>query len=227
MAFGNDQILHDKAHAAGLMIRAALVLGAGPFPGALSAGLAALGWTCLSSLPVDPIAFLGAVVIIDGHLTPRQDTITSLANRRTIVVVVGSIRRPLPLIEAIRGGATEVVDADLSYADLVDAVARALTPHPAKGSPAERRRVLLAALHDRHREQLLLDRLTPREQQVLRALAAGRSASEIAAAERLGLATVRSHVQSVLRKLEVSSQLAAVAIGRRGLREINVADQVI
>lgn len=209
------------------MIRAALVLGAGPFPGALSAGLAALGWTCLTSLPVDPTAFLGAVVVIDGYRSPRQDTITSLASHRTMVVAVGSIRRPLPLIEAVRSGATEVVDADLAYADLVDAVARALTPHPARANSAERRRMLLAALRDRHREQLLLDRLTPREQQVLRALAAGRSAGEIAAAEQLGLATVRSHVQSVLRKLEVSSQLAAVAIGRRGWREINVADQVI
>jgi DNA-binding NarL/FixJ family response regulator len=204
-----------------------LVLGAGSFPGALCAGLAALGWMCVTTLSADLVALAGAVMIIDGHRAPLQDAITGLAVRRITVVAVGSIRRPLPLIDALRDGATEVVDADLPYADLVDAVASALTPHPDTGSPAERRRVLLAALHERQREQRLLDRLTLKEQQVLRELAAGRSVSEIAAAEHRGLATVRSHVQSVLRKLEVSSQLSAVAIARRGWREISVADQVI
>jgi DNA-binding NarL/FixJ family response regulator len=204
-----------------------LVLGAGPFPSALSAGLAALGWMCVTTLSADLVALAGAVVMVGGHRAPFQDTIISLAARRIAVVVVGSIRRPLPLIDALRDGATEVVDADLPYADVVDAVACALTTYPDTASPAERRRALLAALHERQREQWLLDRLTPKEQQVLRELAAGRSVGEIAAAEHRGLATVRSHVQSVLRKLEVSSQLSAVAIARRGWREINVADQVI
>ena len=200
-----------------------LVLGAGPFPGALSAGLAALGWMCVTTLPTDLGALAGAVVIVHGHRAALRDTITSLATRRITVVVVGSVRQPLPLIDALRGGAAEVVDADLPYAGLVEAVACALSPHPDAGRLAERRRVLLAALHERQREQRLLARLTPKEQQVLRELAAGRSVSEIATAEHRGLATVRSHVQSVLRKLEGvlaafrrRHRTAGMARGQRG-----------
>lgn len=52
--------------------------------------------------------------------------------------------------------------------------------------------------------------LTPRETEVLRELAAGRQTREIA--DRLGLtvATVRTYVQEVLRKLESRSRLQAV-----------------
>jgi hypothetical protein len=49
---------------------------------------------------------------------------------------------------------------------------------------------------------------------VLQRLIAGRRAEAIASAERLSLATIRSHIRGVLTKLGVSSQLAAVAIGR-------------
>ena len=57
--------------------------------------------------------------------------------------------------------------------------------------------------------------LSPREQEVLRLLVAG--AGTRTAAERLhvSLATVRNHVQSIFRKLEVHSRLEAVAYANR------------
>jgi DNA-binding CsgD family transcriptional regulator len=54
--------------------------------------------------------------------------------------------------------------------------------------------------------------LTPAERRVLHQMMQGRSAAEIAAEHTVALSTVRTHIRSILRKLNVSSQLAAVAI---------------
>lgn len=62
----------------------------------------------------------------------------------------------------------------------------------------------------RHR----LDRLTPREAYVLTGLMHGRRVREIATEAYVSEATVRTHVKSILAKLGVSSQLAAVAMAR-------------
>jgi DNA-binding CsgD family transcriptional regulator len=56
--------------------------------------------------------------------------------------------------------------------------------------------------------------LTKSERRVLYHLTTGATAIEIAENLVLSLATVRSHIRSILRKLEVSSQLAAVAIAQ-------------
>jgi DNA-binding NarL/FixJ family response regulator len=54
--------------------------------------------------------------------------------------------------------------------------------------------------------------LTPGEHRVLHQMMHGASAGEIAKQLVVSLATVRSHIRSILRKLGVSSQLAAVAL---------------
>ncbi len=54
--------------------------------------------------------------------------------------------------------------------------------------------------------------LTPREMQVLRALADGGSTSSIASTLGIGPATVRSHVKSLLAKLGVHSRVEAVSL---------------
>jgi DNA-binding NarL/FixJ family response regulator len=204
--------------------RVVSLFGAGVLLAALSAGLTTLEWTCVSggtpySVPV------GAIVLVDGNGLADRRVVVELAVRSIPIVAVGSVRRPLSMIAAVQAGATDVVDADLPFVDLLDAVVWALVRRPSTSGRATRRRRLLDALHHRQRDEQLLGSLTDREQQVLRALAVGRSAGEIAVAERLSVATVRSHIQAVLRKLEVSSQLAAVAVGRRGWRELGLADQ--
>ena len=57
-----------------------------------------------------------------------------------------------------------------------------------------------------------LDRLSVRERQVLDRLAEGRQAVAIAIEFGVSLATVRAQIRSVLTKLQVGSQLAAVAL---------------
>lgn len=61
----------------------------------------------------------------------------------------------------------------------------------------------------------LFHRLTPRQIEVLKLLAAGSSTRAIA--RRLGISqlTVRNHVESLLRKLEVHSRLEAVSLAHR------------
>jgi DNA-binding CsgD family transcriptional regulator len=57
-----------------------------------------------------------------------------------------------------------------------------------------------------------LTRLTPTERRVLHHLTEGQSAGEIATELLVSLSTVRAHIRSILRKLDVTSQVAAVAI---------------
>jgi DNA-binding NarL/FixJ family response regulator len=59
------------------------------------------------------------------------------------------------------------------------------------------------------------ERLTMREREVLAALVDGLSAEEIAETQFVALTTVRSQIRSVLQKLGVRSQLAAVAHANR------------
>ena len=83
--------------------------------------------------------------------------------------------------------------------------------------PAERER--LRSLHS-EREQCLrtwaeqLERLSPRESEMLRLLDEGLRAGEIAERLFLSVATVRTHIQHVLNKLEAGSQEKAVMIYR-------------
>jgi len=66
--------------------------------------------------------------------------------------------------------------------------------------------------------------LTPSERRVLFHMMEGRSAAEIATTLVVSLTTVRSHIRSILRKLNVNSQLAAVALAFGTLPDQAMAD---
>jgi two-component system nitrate/nitrite response regulator NarL len=78
---------------------------------------------------------------------------------------------------------------------------------------------LASELHERERGQQG-PMLTSRERQVLKLVAAGHSAPEIADQIHLSPATVKSHLQAIYDKLGVAERAAAVAEGmRRGFLE--------
>jgi two-component system nitrate/nitrite response regulator NarL len=78
---------------------------------------------------------------------------------------------------------------------------------------------LAAELHERRGAEQG-PTLTPREREVLKLVAEGRSAPEIGQRIHLSPATVKSHLQAIYEKLGVSERAAAVAEGmRRGLLE--------
>jgi two-component system nitrate/nitrite response regulator NarL len=63
-----------------------------------------------------------------------------------------------------------------------------------------------------HPSQPALRSLTPRESEVLGLLVAGKSTREMVKALGVSLARVRTHVENILRKLNVHSRLEAVAV---------------
>ena len=69
-----------------------------------------------------------------------------------------------------------------------------------------------------------LIRLTPSERRVLFHMMEGRAAAEIATTLVVSLTTVRSHIRSILRKLNVNSQLAAVALAFGTITDPDPAD---
>lgn len=118
---------------------------------------------------------------------------------------------------AVAAGALGWLRKSARFDALLDGVVAAADGRPVL-DPAERERVL-AEHRSRHRERSALQerwaRLTPREREVLGRLAAGQRAAAIAAESVVSLATVRTQIRSVLTKLEVGSQLEAVALAQR------------
>ena len=102
--------------------------------------------------------------------------------------------------DALLGTVTEAVDA-----------AQPLDP----AHRVELLELLRRARAAQHRTLAPFERLTEREQAALAAMAQGQSVHEIAADWVVSEATVRTHVRGVLGKLDVRSQLAAVAVALR------------
>jgi DNA-binding NarL/FixJ family response regulator len=117
-------------------------------------------------------------------------------------------------------GATAWVPKNAPFPTLLAAVRDALAGRQVM-PPA--RRAQLIELHRRtsgERQELRgkLERLTPREREVLALLADGQRAQAVADHFVVSLATVRTQIRAVLTKLEVGSQLEAVALYRKVVR---------
>lgn len=130
------------------------------------------------------------------------------------VIMLSCATETETVVGALRAGAVGWVPKDLPVDQLVD-VLRQVRAGAAWLPGLMLRGVLDEFLRDRFeqdRELELLDRLSVRERQVLRELAAGHDVASIA--ERLFLSqnTVRTHIQNILGKLEVHSRVAAVAL---------------
>jgi DNA-binding NarL/FixJ family response regulator len=114
--------------------------------------------------------------------------------------------------EALRAGASGFLLKDAPAADLVAAV-RVVAAGDALLAPSVTRRLIAEfaarARPDRPRP-VSLSELTPRETEVLRLIARGRSNAEIAAELYVGEATVKSHVAHLLMKLGLRDRVHAV-----------------
>jgi len=72
-----------------------------------------------------------------------------------------------------------------------------------------------------HEARIMIEKLTSKEREVLQALAEGLSDKGIAERLYVGVGTVRTHVRSILNKLEVQSRLQALVFAvRHGLVEV-------
>jgi DNA-binding NarL/FixJ family response regulator len=117
------------------------------------------------------------------------------------------------IIEALRAGASGFLLKDAPLEELVGAV-RTIAAGDALLSPAVTKRLLdqvarrLPAAVERDTGPL--GQLTQREREVLRLVAAGMSNAEIAAALVVSEPTVKTHVSSVLQKLDLRDRVQAV-----------------
>jgi DNA-binding NarL/FixJ family response regulator len=122
------------------------------------------------------------------------------------------------VFEAIRAGAAGFFLKDGDADDLVRGI-RAVASGEALMAPSSLRRLLgefAAAPTADPEAAAAIGRLTDREREVLRLLAAGLANAEIADRLYLGVGTVKTHVSSVLAKLGVRDRTQAVVVAYQG-----------
>lgn len=113
----------------------------------------------------------------------------------------------------IEAGATQVMPKSSTLDDVVETLS-ALSSGDAPMPVSERLELAESWFSRVHRRDLVaarVGRLTPREQEVLDQLYQGHPVADIADTLDLSAATVRTQVRSILKKLEVRTQLGAVA----------------
>ena len=166
-------------------------------------------------------SFQPECVVLDIHLGPAVgsgvDLIAPLRQTgASVVMLTGETERPI-LAACLEAGALGWIRKSAFLVEVVASIEDALAGRSLIGRAS--REAMLDELRmqrsSRHRSLSPFEQLTPREERVLSALIDGASAEEIANADVLALTTIRSQIRSILQKLGVRSQLAAVAKANR------------
>lgn len=129
------------------------------------------------------------------------------------VVMLTGERNPLMLAQCLEEGAVGVINKSVSFDELLEQIHVALE----EGDLMTRheREEMLSQLRQhravRDRELRAFNELTVREGEVLAELMRGKAADAIAEESVVSVATIRTQIRSILAKLGVNSQLAAVA----------------
>lgn len=157
------------------------------------------------------------IVLLDldlGQLGDGVHLIAPLARSGAHVVVVTGSPDHGRRGECIHRGARVVLSKHQPLNEILSAIRR-ISEGRAVMSLEERNAYLLAWHEEREKLEGLrqrIERLTQREREVLGHLIEGHSVTDIARTSVVSVATVRTQVKSILAKLEVSSQLAAVGV---------------
>jgi DNA-binding NarL/FixJ family response regulator len=150
--------------------------------------------------------------------------IEELSSRPGIMTLVLSASlEPARLARAVEAGASGVLHKSAAIGEIVGAVRR-LKAGEALLSPAEVIEMLRMVSRRRQEEyeaRRAIEKLTPRERQVLQALAEGLDSKDIAEKLNITVETERTHMVNILGKLDVHSRLQALVFAARyGLVEI-------
>lgn len=132
------------------------------------------------------------------------------------VVMLTAVQDDETVLESIQAGADGYLTKDRAVEEVVAAVraARAgetLLPRSVIIGIAQR----VADAQERHSERPAIEPLTPRELEVLRALAGGLAMPDICDHLVISRNTLRTHVQNIMNKLHVHSKLEAVTVALR------------
>ena len=121
------------------------------------------------------------------------------------------------IARAVQSGAAGVLSKTADLDDVVDAVRR-LRDGETLLPMDEIVELLRFAGHQRereHRERHALADLTPREREILQALAEGLNSQRMADRLHISIRTARNHINNILAKLGVHSQLQALVLALR------------
>ena len=173
---------------------------------------------------VDLALSLKPDVILMDLVMPRQDGISAIREIRSQspdikMIALTSFGDDSRVFEAVEAGVDGYLLKDARAEELLAALRSV-----ASGGTHLERDVTLALIHGLRAKQgsrSQLEELTPRESEVLREIATGRSNKEIA--RKLGIAekTVKTHVSNVLSKLGVLDRTqAALEAVKSGLVEL-------
>lgn len=161
------------------------------------------------------------IVLLDLDLGPLGSgvrLIAPLAAAGVDVVVVTSSTDRSRWGHALHAGARTVLSKTVPLGQILGTVRRVQLGGSVL-DPGDRERMIRAwetQQHDLVEIRRRLAALSPRESQVLELLMEGHTVAAIATLRVVSEATVRTQVKSVLAKLGVSSQIAAVSIAHRG-----------
>jgi DNA-binding NarL/FixJ family response regulator len=147
----------------------------------------------------DQSGLIAGRTILERHPDARIIALTALNDRSTVD-------------EALRLGFVGYLTKDTPVARFVNAIRSAMDGHlvlPQRLSPTRRRSQAEKDV------ALMASQLTPREMEVLTLLVEGADGRKAAATLGISLNTVRTHVQSILTKLQVHSRLEAATFAVR------------
>ncbi len=164
------------------------------------------------------------VVLMDLRM-PRVDGITATrklrgatgsgAYRPPEVIVLTTFDADENVLGALRAGASGFLLKDSPPAQIADAIRRVAAGDPILSPAVTRRLMRRAVVRENTRELALrqLAGLSPREREVVQAIAEGQTNAEIAAALLMSVPTVKAHVTHILTKAGLANrtQIALLA----------------
>lgn len=198
------------------VVRAGMVALLGEMPDVEVVGEAGNGAEALALVPR-----LGPDVVLMDLRMPVMDGAESTARLRAEpgapeVLVLTTYDTDADIVRAVESGARGYLLKDTAPAVLADAIRRAALGETVLAPP------VAARLAERLRAPVRAD-LTPRELEVLQAVARGLSNAEVGRELFIGEATVKTHLLRIFTKLEVTDRTAAVTaayrLGLLSLRE--------
>lgn len=159
-------------------------------------------------------AFDPDLVLVDASSDDAVELVRAVARLGTRVIAVSDGSDRIRVAACVEAGATGAVSTLDPVERLLATVRETVAGRRVMPPTAERD--LLGELYghrrDRASQLARFATLSTRESEVLEELMNGRSAGDIATQSFVSIATIRSQIKAILRKLEVNSQLAAVAL---------------
>jgi DNA-binding NarL/FixJ family response regulator len=187
------------------------------------AGLSASVAPCRSFAEVlaEAAAVRPALVVLDldlqgvGH---GYDLIRPLRDLGADVLILTGTTDRMDIARCLEAGALGVASKADGFDVVLEKIQRAAGGESV--TPVTERAQLLADLSAQRRaderRKAPFEALSARERDVLRQIVEGKQAAAIAKDSYVSLATVRTQIRSILLKLDVSSQVAAIALARQG-----------